>query len=212
MIVTTGDVRKDYEILGPVYFQVSNKGMFSSALSKLVKQYEAEITAMKKQGQIGEARADWGLLYGEFSVGQSDFEEGILCCCAGTLMPMRADGRGDPARQMPVMMVTVVAVLLLASPVHGQIDFGDDSGDYAMDGECDDPRFAGSGMYQGDLSVANNHRDATDCRSLYEAGQVCDDPRLSGPGMADTLYLENEGRDAADCRALHEAGEVWWDM
>ena len=27
---------------------------------------------MKKQGQIGEARADWGILYGEFSVGQSD--------------------------------------------------------------------------------------------------------------------------------------------
>ena len=43
--------------------------MFSSALSKLVKQYEAEITAMKKQGQIGEARADWGLLYGEFGSG-----------------------------------------------------------------------------------------------------------------------------------------------
>ena len=78
MIVTTGDVRKDYEILGPVYFQVSNKGMFSSALSKLVKQYEAEIAAMKKQGQIGEARADWGLLYGEFSVGQSDFEKAFF--------------------------------------------------------------------------------------------------------------------------------------
>jgi hypothetical protein len=52
--------------------------MFSSALSKLVKQYEAEITAMKKQGQIGEARADWGLLYGEFSVGQSDFEKAFF--------------------------------------------------------------------------------------------------------------------------------------
>ena len=52
--------------------------MFSSALSKLVKQYEAEITAMKKQGQIGEARADWGILYGEFSVGQSDFEKAFF--------------------------------------------------------------------------------------------------------------------------------------
>jgi len=29
---------------------------------------------MKKRGQVGEARADWGFLWGEFSVGQSDFE------------------------------------------------------------------------------------------------------------------------------------------
>ena len=29
---------------------------------------------MKKGGQIDEARADWGFLWGEWSVGQSDFE------------------------------------------------------------------------------------------------------------------------------------------
>ena len=74
MIVTTGDLKQDYEILGPVYFQVSNKGMFSSALSKLAKHYASEIVTMRKQGAMSEARADWGLLYGEFSVGQSDFE------------------------------------------------------------------------------------------------------------------------------------------
>ncbi len=33
---------------------------------------------MKKQGQISEARADWGFLYGEFSVGQSDFEKAFF--------------------------------------------------------------------------------------------------------------------------------------
>jgi hypothetical protein len=78
IIVTTGDLKQSYEILGPVYFQVSNKGMFSSALSKLVKQYEIEIAHMKKQGQMGQARADWGFLYGEFSVGQSDFEKAFF--------------------------------------------------------------------------------------------------------------------------------------
>jgi len=76
--VTTGDLKQEYEILGPVYFQVSNKGIFSNALAKLAKQYETEITQMKKQGQIGQARTDWGFLYGEFSVGQSDFEKAFF--------------------------------------------------------------------------------------------------------------------------------------
>lgn len=29
---------------------------------------------MKQRGQVGETRADWGFLWGEWSVGQSDFE------------------------------------------------------------------------------------------------------------------------------------------
>ena len=75
VLVTTGDLKEDYEVIGPVYFQVSNKGIFSSALSKLAKHYEAEIAQMKKQGQMGQFRADWGFLYGEYSVGQTDFEK-----------------------------------------------------------------------------------------------------------------------------------------
>lgn len=78
ILVTTGDLKQEYQILGPVYFQVSNKGIFSSALSKLAKQYETEIAQMKKQGQMDEARADQGFLYGEFSVGQSDFEKAFF--------------------------------------------------------------------------------------------------------------------------------------
>ena len=78
MIVTTGDVKHAYEVIGPVYFQVSNKGIFSSALSKLVKQYSTEIAEAKKQGQVGVARTDWGALYGEFSVGQGDFEKAFF--------------------------------------------------------------------------------------------------------------------------------------
>ncbi len=78
ILVTTGDIKQDYQILGPVYFQISNKGIFSNALSKLVKQYEAEIIDMKRSGQMGEDRADWGFLYGEWSVGQSDFEKAFF--------------------------------------------------------------------------------------------------------------------------------------
>jgi hypothetical protein len=78
IIVTTGDLKQAYQVLGPVYFQVSNKGLFSSALSKLTKQYEAEIAQMKRQDQMDQDRMDWGFLYGEWSVGQSDFEQAFF--------------------------------------------------------------------------------------------------------------------------------------
>ena len=74
MIVTTGDLKQDYEIIGPIYFQLSNKGTFSSQLGKLIKQYKTEIEGMRKEGQIGKAHLDWGALYGQFSVGQTQFE------------------------------------------------------------------------------------------------------------------------------------------
>ena len=74
IIVTTGDLKRDYEVLGPVYFQVSNKGVFSSSLSELKTKYMSEIQDMKKKGTMSQARSDWGFLYGEWSVGQNDFE------------------------------------------------------------------------------------------------------------------------------------------
>ena len=74
IIVTTGDLKRDYAVLGPVYFQVSNKGVFGSALGTLKKQYTNEIQEMKQRGTMSADRADWGFLYGEWSVGQNDFE------------------------------------------------------------------------------------------------------------------------------------------
>lgn len=74
IIVTTGDLQRQYEVIGPVYFQVSNKGMFSSQLGKLKKQYESEIKQMREHGQISNPQADWGFIIGEWSVGQSDFD------------------------------------------------------------------------------------------------------------------------------------------
>ncbi len=74
IIVSTGDIKQEYETIGPVYFQVSNKGLFGSALSRLKSQYVNELNQLKTSGQVGEARADWGFLWGEWSVGQSDFE------------------------------------------------------------------------------------------------------------------------------------------
>ena len=78
VLVTTGDINREYEILGPVYFQVSNKGVFGSALSSLVKKYKDQIASMKKQGTMSEERHGWEFLYGECSVGQSDFEKAFF--------------------------------------------------------------------------------------------------------------------------------------
>ena len=48
--VTTGDLKSNYEIIGPVFFQVSNKGLFGSALGTLVKKYKAQLDERKKSG------------------------------------------------------------------------------------------------------------------------------------------------------------------
>ena len=48
---------------------------------------------------------------------------------------------------MRVFLLLVTLTGLLAGPAFAQsISFGDDSGDWAQDGECDDPRFEGPGM------------------------------------------------------------------
>lgn len=50
--------------------------------------------------------------------------------------------------------------------------WGDDQSEYANDGECDDPRFVGPGMYQGSNYEEDIRHDATDCREQYEAGRI----------------------------------------
>jgi hypothetical protein len=61
-----------------VFFQVSNKGLFGSGLGTLVKKYKAQIADKKKAGAISGERADWGFLWGEWSVGQNDFEKAFF--------------------------------------------------------------------------------------------------------------------------------------
>ena len=78
IIVTTGDLKEDYDVIGPVYFQVSNKGFFSSTLSDLINKYSEQIRVMKSDDTMSRDRTDWGFLWGEWSVGQSDFEKAFF--------------------------------------------------------------------------------------------------------------------------------------
>jgi uncharacterized protein YbjQ (UPF0145 family) len=75
IIVTTGDLKNDYDVIGPVYFSVSNKGLFGSQLGSIIKKYKVEIESLKKESLLTPERADWGVLWGEFSSGQNDFDK-----------------------------------------------------------------------------------------------------------------------------------------
>jgi hypothetical protein len=66
--------------------------------------------------------------------------------------------------------MAAVAAMQAADAQEGLV-FGDDESKWALDGECDDPRFAGEGM-AGTLVDADRFHDATDCRSLYEGGAI----------------------------------------
>lgn len=134
----------------------------------------------------------------------------------------------------------VAAVLtLLAGPALAQdIVWGDDSGDFANDGECDDRRFFGEGMAVS-LSWEYAGRDASDCRVLYEQGRVqiwtfeaasaatncaliefgddssqfandgtCDDVRFEGRGTDGVMLQDDIRADATDCRRLCTIGVV----
>ena len=113
------------------------------------------------------------------------------------------------------------------------IEFGDDTSDWARDGECDDIRFEGDGMASS-VIVQNRGRDAADCRRLYDEGRVrlfgvnldsgaidfgddasdwaqdgeCDDPRFEGDGMNSLPLDSDRGHDATDCRRLSEEGRI----
>ena len=70
----------------------------------------------------------------------------------------------------------------------GDVDFGNNSSDWANDGECDDPRFEGQGMASV-LLDEDLGRDANDCRALYNSGMI----RLVGSGTSMTTRPSNAG-------------------
>ncbi|MEE9570112.1 MAG: pre-peptidase C-terminal domain-containing protein [Gammaproteobacteria bacterium] len=89
-------------------------------------------------------------------------------------------------------LLAAFALLLLAgtASAQGGIDFGDDSGEWVRDGECDDPRFAGEGVADY-LVDADLYRDATDCRKLLNEGRI----RFVGGGDAGSIADGGVHRD-----------------
>lgn len=81
VIVSTGDVRGEYEIIGPVFFQTSNKGFFASQLAELIGQYRRELQEWETAGQASKKREGFSLdrlIF--FSVGENDFDKAFYIC------------------------------------------------------------------------------------------------------------------------------------
>lgn len=142
--------------------------------------------------------------------------------------------------KIPYSLVLALALAWQVAPATAQqVDFGDNTSEFANDGECDDPRFAGAGMAHS-YAEENLGHDAADCSRLFDLGQVrlaraqsesslsecktinfgsdtsewanddqCDDPRFIGPGVHTILNPDDLGTDASDCRAACLAGEAW---
>ena len=148
----------------------------------------------------------------------------------------RGQRRGDAV--MRIARVALALALAAAPAAAEDPRYGDDSSEFAREGECDDRRFTGGGM-AADLGWEHVGRDATDCRRGVEGGLLalwdmevargatrcdvldfgddssdyaldasCDDPRFEGPGTDVVLLAEDERRDATDCRRLCEFGVV----
>lgn len=138
------------------------------------------------------------------------------------------------------LLPLVLATSLLAAPLAAQsVRFGDNSSEWANDGECDDRRFTGRKMA---TSLDNDDllHDANDCRSAYKAGLIklvdekaaraatvcskikfgdnssewakdgeCDDYRFEGTGMTSIIAVDDIGRDATDCKRLCDIGSIY---
>ena len=121
--------------------------------------------------------------------------------------------------------VTASAPNRQAQIASSEIVWGDDSGNYANDESCDDGRFHDDGDA---WSYQRNHvlKDATDCRTLYEAGNItlyldfgsntgdyvndgtCDDNRFTGEGRSILQTDSQVKRDADDCITAYQAGTI----
>jgi hypothetical protein len=65
----------------------------------------------------------------------------------------------------------ILCISFLPQTLHAQPDFGDNTSEWADDGECDDPRFEGEGAADTLLDEDRGH-DAADCRSLFGQGRI----------------------------------------
>lgn len=75
---------------------------------------------------------------------------------------------------IPVALTVSAFVLGACQTPNGQtaqIKMGDNTSEWANDGECDDPRFVGEGM--SDILLAEDAmHDANDCAKLLRAGKI----------------------------------------
>lgn len=72
VVVTTGDWHEPYEIIRPVYYSITNRGLFSNEIDRKAAEYRNLSEAVQSSLFEGHP-ADFGFLYGNFDVGSSQF-------------------------------------------------------------------------------------------------------------------------------------------
>ena len=117
-----------------------------------------------------------------------------------------ADAEAAPAEDVDISAETEYAAGDVSpAPVDSGIDFGNDTSEFALDGECDDARFTGEGMTSTALIEEDIGRDATDCRAAFEAGrlELRDAEATALPSKAETpaMPVEEEAAPVAETEA-----------
>jgi hypothetical protein len=149
---------------------------------------------------------------------------------------MNSTTRSEVMKQL--YLAIALAVMVPQFGFAQSVRFGDNSSEWAKDGECDDRRFRGAAMASS-LDADDTGKDRTDCKRGYDMGQLkiwnfkealaatqchkinfgdnksdwpkdgeCDDFRFEGPGTDGVMMQSDVGHDAFDCRKLCDAGQI----
>jgi hypothetical protein len=77
IIVTTTNLDRPYTVVGPIYVQVNNRGLFANAFNDLVNRYQSQIDALQQRGILSNY-ANYGAVVGEGALGQGQFEKAFF--------------------------------------------------------------------------------------------------------------------------------------
>ncbi len=76
--VTSAGIARPYEVLGPVFFQTSNRGIFSSTYDELAFLYRKDIERKRMEGAFSPTKNEW--LSAAAPIGQNDFDPAFYIC------------------------------------------------------------------------------------------------------------------------------------
>ena len=96
-------------------------------------------------------------------------------------------------------LILVLGACAPTAHAQAQVSFGDDSSQWARDGECDDPRFQGEGSAETLLDEDRGH-DATDCRALFKQRRIAlaANPGTTANSAADGTRVERGWLESSD--------------
>ncbi len=163
-------------------------------------------------GEIGTDAIDWGDDSSNWSRdGECDDPRFEGTGMAGTTYDVDAFRDAQDCRTLfEAGNITLISEDLAQRPplrIDG-IQFGNDTSDWARDGECDDPRFSGEGMAHGALSADNAYADRTDCLTIWETGALAYDPQWRAPATPPPTAAEIDAIDfGADTSQWSRDGE-----